>query len=161
MFELQLRKHGQQHNPRWIPTSSSTLAELVSAETVGFRTNAPQPRRENDQPSPATWSNKLGICSLLPETCRLQHSAIFIRRPGMWRTVTVQRRNQRGVRLPAEPPRRGAVRPPGSPHAVDPLDLEQPRSKSRSIVTTLPPASRQMRSPALATAKPRLPRTST
>ena len=27
----------------------------------------------------------------------MQHSAILIRRPGMWRTVTVQRRNQRGV----------------------------------------------------------------
>ena len=62
MFELQerLRKHGQQHNPRWIPTSSSTLAQLVSARWVALTwpslwpartgtvwfplTNAPQPR---------------------------------------------------------------------------------------------------------------------
>ena len=70
----------------------SYLRSGQQGEPSGFLPpTPPNLARENDQPSNATWSHKLGVCSLLPETCRLQHGAIFISRPGMWRTVTEHR----------------------------------------------------------------------
>ena len=115
---LMRRRAEQAWRMRWWAILSCAGARAFASgqqgqEPSGFLSpTPPNLARENDQPSPATWSYKLGICSLLPETCRLQHSAIFIRRPGMRRTITVQRRNQRSVDCQL------------SSHAVDPLDLE-------------------------------------
>ena len=85
-------KHGQQHNPRWIPTSSSTLAQLVSTRWVAPTWASPANMVRNRRVS----SNQH------PPTSRHLHW-----RPGMRRTITVQQRNQRGVDCQLNSPEEG------------------------------------------------------
>ena len=59
---------------RFCKMGGSDLAFALANKDRNRRVSSdqrPNLARENDQPSPATWSCKLGECSLLPEMCRL------------------------------------------------------------------------------------------